>query len=332
MAAGTTNWKNVNNWHWVEKNCFPWAKEHFKSTLVGLSVTDAARQIEASVTELVTMTGDADINQRKGKLITVYDVAITLAWKGTVGGEEGKKVAGRLVFPELMHDTDLRSLEVEVTAESSDSDSAAAKELIRTALVAEVKKKFASFSEDMIAANGRDVHIPESDMKGHPVTTLYKPQPPAPAAATAASNGAAANSTVKGKLTTLSMTVEFVCSAADLYQTLLEPGRVQAWSRGPAKIGPQVGAEVALFGGNVTGKIVDLVPNKKIVQTWRLKTWPGDHHSNVTIDLEEQRESVKLILTQREVPIGELDITRKNWEAYYWNGIKSAFGFGAVGF
>lgn len=43
-----------------------------------------------------------------------------------------------------------------------------------------------------------------------------------------------------------------------------------------------------LFGGNVTGKYDEIVPNKKIVQTWRLKQWPSGHFSNVVMELEER--------------------------------------------
>jgi activator of HSP90 ATPase len=74
------DWKNVNNWHWVEKNCFPWAKSHVTDLMVGSQATRNGTTV--SITDLSSMTGDADINQRKGKLITVFDVAFTISWKG----------------------------------------------------------------------------------------------------------------------------------------------------------------------------------------------------------------------------------------------------------
>lgn len=35
----------------------------------------------------------------------------------------------------------------------------------------------------------------------------------------------------------------------------------------------------------IKGKFEDLVPNEKIVQTWRYKQWPSGHYSKVTMDL-----------------------------------------------
>ncbi|KAJ3078923.1 hypothetical protein HK102_004136, partial [Quaeritorhiza haematococci] len=116
----------------------------------------------------------------------------------------------------------------------------------------------------------------------------------------------------------------------DLYQTLTDPGRVHVWTRGPAKVPAEAGKEYELFGGNVSGTVVEMVPNKKIVQKWRLKSWPKDHHSTVTLEFDEQSDSTFLRLTQTEVPIGEKDTTESNWHAYYWNPIKSTFGYGAV--
>ena len=78
----STNWKNVNNWHWVEKNCLPWAIDHLKSNLTGIEYIHESNGTKVSVTEVSSVTGDADLNQRKGKLITVFDVAITLLWNG----------------------------------------------------------------------------------------------------------------------------------------------------------------------------------------------------------------------------------------------------------
>jgi len=42
-----------------------------------------------------------------------------------------------------------------------------------------------------------------------------------------------------------------------------------------------------LYGGNVLGKFEELVPEKKIQQSWRLKNWSSGHFSNVVIELEE---------------------------------------------
>lgn len=46
-----------------------------------------------------------------------------------------------------------------------------------------------------------------------------------------------------------------------------------------------------LFGGNINGEFIELVPNKKIVKSWRCNQWPAGHFSTVTLDLEEMVNS-----------------------------------------
>ncbi|ORY46063.1 hypothetical protein BCR33DRAFT_784172 [Rhizoclosmatium globosum] len=314
MAATTTtnqtNWKNVGNWHWVEKNCMPWAKEYVSTQLTGVVVEQNGTKVET--TEVTGFAGDADINQRKGKLITVYDVNFNVNWKAT--NAEGKQVSGRINVPEFMHDTDADDLVVEVTTNTQDAESEAARSIVIKSLVPLLKQKLENFQ------NGKDVHISKDEMVGHPTGTTYKPnhllQMPKKLPKLLL------QSIIRcGGLSTITMNTEFVCSAADLYNSFLDQGRVQAWSRGPAQIKPEVGAEISLFGGNVTGKILELVPNQKFQSLQYCDSL-----------FEEQRESVNLRLTQTEVPIGEKDLTTKNWTGYYFNGIKTAFGFGAVGF
>lgn len=74
-----TNWKNVNNWHWVDKNCLPWAKEYFTEKLQNLENTFDDTTIKITK---VTVRGDCDLNQRKGQVIHIYDLSFTLEWSG----------------------------------------------------------------------------------------------------------------------------------------------------------------------------------------------------------------------------------------------------------
>lgn len=106
-----------------------------------------------------------------------------------------------------------------------------------------------------------------------------------------------------------------------------------------------------LFGGNIHGKFVELVPDKKLVLSWRCNQWQDGHFSTVTLDLEEmvsagcffyvfvclmcfdehprQTDHTKLKMTQTGVPEREVEATQRNWKLYYWNSIKQTFGFGS---
>ena len=58
------------------------------------------------------IAGDVDLNQRKGKIITIFDLEMKLKWEGTMmlwgfayslgTNPEGKKAKGTIHIPEFM--------------------------------------------------------------------------------------------------------------------------------------------------------------------------------------------------------------------------------------
>lgn len=72
---------NPNNWHWVNKDVRPWAKDYLESQVIDLSAEENG--VSAKVTKLTSMDGDVDVSQRKGKVITIFDVSLRLEYEGT---------------------------------------------------------------------------------------------------------------------------------------------------------------------------------------------------------------------------------------------------------
>ena len=54
-----------------------------------------------------------------------------------------------------------------------------------------------------------------------------------------------------------------------LYSMYLDPQQHAAFTGAPVKIAARVGAPFAAFGGALSGTILQLVPNRLIVQSWR---------------------------------------------------------------
>jgi len=68
--------------------------------------------------------------------------------------------------------------------------------------------------------------------------------------------------------------IEFTATATDLYSAFVDKEKLARWTRNPVTIDPEVGGEFVLFQGNIRGKFLELEEGKKIVQTWRLSSWP----------------------------------------------------------
>lgn len=104
---------NPNNWHWVSKDVTPWAKDYLTKELVGIQADKDG--VTAQVSSLLSMDGDVEVSQRKGKVITIFDVKLQLEYTGKVPkkseveGDENdvQTVSGTITIPEVAHDTEV---------------------------------------------------------------------------------------------------------------------------------------------------------------------------------------------------------------------------------
>ena len=71
---------NPNNWHWVNKDVSEWAKSYLEKTLVGIEAKEAG--VSATIKAVQSMEGDVDVSQRKGRVITLFDVKLQLEYEG----------------------------------------------------------------------------------------------------------------------------------------------------------------------------------------------------------------------------------------------------------
>jgi activator of HSP90 ATPase len=312
--------KNVNNWHWVDKNCIVWTRDYFKQKLEQLSVKEG--DAEVKIVSMDKLEGDVDLNQRKGKIINIYDFAIDLNWEGQKGDT---KASGKVSIPEFMHDTKLEEIVFDVSMDKESKESLPFKQIVKSHLLPIIRQAFVSFETDLVAANISDVFIDKSASSETAKPTSYQPKPPAPVL------DSKVESKVLGGVATIDYTVVFQAAASDIYSTLINPDRIRIWTRsGNAVSDPVAGGKFSLFNDNITGEYVELIQNEKIVQKWRNKSWPAGHFSSVTMTFNDKGNSTAVKVVQNDVPIGERDITKTNWHQYYWNPIKSTFGFGAI--
>lgn len=123
---------------------------------------------------------------------------------------------------------------------------------------------------------------------------------------------------------------EFRTTSEELYETFVDPQRIAAFTRSPPKVfeGAQPGGKFELFGGNVSGEYVELQKPTKIVQKWRLNQWPAGHYSTLNIEFDQNDVDHVTVMrvTWNGVPVGQEEVTKRNWLEYYVKSIKQTFG------
>jgi activator of HSP90 ATPase len=86
----------------------------------------------------------------------------------------------------------------------------------------------------------------------------------------------------------------------------------------PAEISREAGGTFSLFGGYVTGRHVELVPNDRIVQAWRAGSWPVGIYSIARFELVDEGSGTKIVFDHTGFPKGEAEHLATGWKAHYW--------------
>ncbi|KAJ5778042.1 hypothetical protein N7520_001288 [Penicillium odoratum] len=318
---------NPNNWHWVNKDASGWAKAYLEEHLTVISAEEGG--VSAKVDKVVSMNGDVDVSQRKGKVITLYDVKLSLEYSGKT--KDGEEVTGSINIPEVAHDTEEDEYVFEIENYADASSKAPVKDLVRSKILPQLRVALAKLTGALITEHAKDLqHAKDQDSsRGFTPAPVY-PQTPKPQAAPATATTTTSSDKVAVNTTTVTASDEFRTTAEELYITFTDPQRLAAFTRGAPRQfeGAHVGGKFAIFDGNVTGEFVKLDSPKQIVQKWRLAQWPAGHFSTLEINFDQNNVDgvTQLRVEWSGVPIGQEDVTKQNWDVYYVRSMKQTFG------
>ncbi|KAL2823928.1 activator of Hsp90 ATPase, partial [Aspergillus cavernicola] len=319
---------NPNNWHWVNKDASTWAKGYLTEKLLALSVEQDG--VTAKVSNLLTMDGDVDVSQRKGKVITLFDVKLQLEYEGKTKEEES--VSGTINIPEVAHDTEEDEYVFEIENYSDSSAKQPVKDLVRSKLVPQLRKELAMLTPALVTEHAKDLqHAPGENPSSKFAKPTYHAQNTNQATSTPKTSTTTTADKVSVNTTTVNASDEFRTTAEELFQTFTEPQRLAAFTRGAPRQfdGAQVGGKFSIFDGNVTGEFVKLESPKLLVQKWRLAQWPAGHFSTLEINFDQNDLDgvTQMRVSWTGVPVGQEDVTKQNWDVYYVRSIKQTFGY-----
>ena len=123
---------------------------------------------------------------------------------------------------------------------------------------------------------------------------------------------------------TIHQEIDFKAPPHRVYEALLDARQFTAFSGLPAKINREAGGTFSLFEGHITGRNVELVPDRRIVQAWR-SDWPEGVYSIVKFELVSQGTGTRLILDHTGFPSGTRDHLVSGWQEHYFGPLKKYF-------
>ncbi|KAL6336709.1 hypothetical protein AAG906_036023 [Vitis piasezkii] len=326
---------NVHNWHWAEKNCLEWSRTLLSKLLSELTILDGEGNLYIKTKTLEKLEGEAYVNVRKGKIIPGYEIALTLSWEGEAKDPDGKSVIkcdGTVEIPYIADENADEDPEVKILVK----DEGPLGKRLKEAMVAKGKP--------VILEKVR-VYV-QSMAKGGPAKDeLEVKKAPGSAAKSSVSSAAAASNVGAQKVVkkeekkgfkTITLTEKFSCRAKDMFEIMMDENRWKGFTQSNAKISKEVGGEISIFDGSVTGVNMELVEGKLIVQKWRFGSWPDGVNSTVRIAFDEPEPGLTVVkLTQTGIPEEDrygnatvVENTERGWRDLIFHKIRAVFGFG----
>ena len=99
-----------------------------------------------------------------------------------------------------------------------------------------------------------------------------------------------------------------------------------ALGNSPVQISREAGGAFTLFGGHIVGRQIELVPNERIVQAWRVATWSAGAYSIARFELAEQGSGTKLVFEHVGFPEGQGQHLAEGWKGNYWEPLEKYLG------
>jgi activator of HSP90 ATPase len=122
---------------------------------------------------------------------------------------------------------------------------------------------------------------------------------------------------------TFKKTFKVKAEPSDVYAALTNPFTIELWSGYPALMSTEAGSEFSLWEGDITGRNLEFIQDKKIVQEWDF----GDQEerSIVTISIFPDRENSSVTVEQTNIPDEEFNNIAGGWNDHYFEAISNFF-------
>jgi activator of HSP90 ATPase len=122
---------------------------------------------------------------------------------------------------------------------------------------------------------------------------------------------------------TFKKTFKINAEPSDVYAALTNPYTIELWSGYPAEMSTEAGSEFSLWEGDITGKNLEFVADRKVVQEWFFGE--GGEKSIVTITIQPDRDDSLVTVEHTNIPDQDFADISEGWREYYIGAIINFF-------
>ncbi|MBI2411175.1 MAG: SRPBCC domain-containing protein [Candidatus Kerfeldbacteria bacterium] len=115
-------------------------------------------------------------------------------------------------------------------------------------------------------------------------------------------------------------TYEIHAPIGKVWRALVDAKYIDNWGGGPAVMDEAVGTEFSLWNGDIYGKNIEVIPEKKLVQEWYGGDWPQPSIATFTLSESDGVTTVELLHVG--MPGDEVTNFEEGWKDYYLGPLK----------
>lgn len=124
----------------------------------------------------------------------------------------------------------------------------------------------------------------------------------------------------------ITLSATFPVPPKRIYKAWLNSKEHSAMTGGGARTSAKVGGKFTAWDGYISGKNLELIANKRILQSWRASEFPKEQPGSLLlIKFEKTKSGTRVTLVHSEVPDGTGAAYKKGWKDFYFEPMKTYF-------
>ena len=113
----------------------------------------------------------------------------------------------------------------------------------------------------------------------------------------------------------------------EVYHAYVDPEKHAAFTGTKVTGIPRIGGTFQASDGYISGKFLELVNGKRVVQEWKTTEWPAGYPPSIlTLTFKPVKGKTELTMVHSKVPAEQISMYTDGWLEFYWEPLKAHYG------
>ena len=124
---------------------------------------------------------------------------------------------------------------------------------------------------------------------------------------------------------TLKQNCVIKASPHEIFEAIMDSKKHSEFTGGKAVISRKINGKFTAYEGYIQGKNLNIIKDKKIIQSWTCVDWEPNEISKIIFYLKKIKDGTKIEFLQYNLPDRFYKEISKGWKEHYWEKLKDYF-------